>query len=288
MEENASKMLYFSLTVNADVQEADLAEFKLVYMAGFYKAEETFSLLIGAKIEDWETGDFSSYDWDLGTSNKWQITTLHPYEGMYAARSANIGSNKSSSLKLTVEVSQPDTLSFYYYVSCEPGGTNWWGQYSQYDYMSFYINNTKKDSWAGEVSWTKAVYPLATGTYTFEWRYTKDDYQTSGEDLAMIDYISLPGVGKGTTAIKPVMEENVSILCYPNPTSDYMVIATDQLAGFQNGRAEIFSISGQLLRSVMLTTDQTTVNMSDLAAGTYLMIVRNDEQIAKTIKILKK
>lgn len=287
MAENATNMLNLSVTVNPSIQESAIAQFKLIYTAGFYKAEKTFALLIGANIEDWETGDFSSYDWNLGTSNQWQITTTHPYEGTYAVRSANIGNNKSSSLKLTMEVTQPDTISFYYYVSCEPGGTDWWGQYSQYDYLAFYINSSKKDSWDGEVPWTKAAYPLTAGTYTFEWRYVKDGYQTGGEDLAMIDYISLPATVKQPSAVQNYTEEGVNISCYPNPASDYVVISGEQLSGFQQGRADLFNISGQRIRSVELKGNQTTMNMNDLSAGAYLLMIWNGEKQVKAVKIVK-
>ncbi|MBO2526266.1 MAG: hypothetical protein CW341_11335 [Bacteroidetes bacterium] len=287
MAENATNMLNLSVTVNPNIQESAIAQFKLTYTAGFYKAEKTFTMLIGANIEDWETGDFSSYDWNLGTSNQWQITTTHPYEGTYAVRSANIENNKSSSLKLTMEVTQPDTISFYYYVSCEPGGTNWWGQYSQYDYLAFYINNTKKDSWDGEVPWTKVAYPLTAGTYTFEWRYVKDNYQTAGEDLAMIDYISLPATVKHPSAVQNYTEEGVNISCYPNPASDYVVISGEQLSGFQQGRADLFNISGQRIRSVELKDNQTTMNMNDLSAGAYLLMIWNGEKQVKAVKIVK-
>lgn len=287
MAENASTMLTLSVAANPSVQESTVAEFKVVYTAGFYKAERTFALLIGANIEDWETGDFSSYDWNLGSANQWQITTTHPYEGTYAVRSYPIGNNKSSSLKLTMEVSQPDTISFYYYVSCEQGGTNWWGQTQQYDYLAFYINDTKKDSWDGEVPWTKAVYPLAAGTYTFEWRYVKDNYQTGGEDLAMIDYISLPASVKEPTAIENIAGDGISISCYPNPASDYVMISGEQLSEFQQGRADLFNISGQRLRSMTLTDNQNKMNMSDLSAGTYLLIIWNGDQQVKAVKIVK-
>ena len=287
MAANATNMLNLSVTVNPNIQESAIAEFKLIYTAGFYKAEKTFALLIGANIEDWETGDFSSYDWNLETSNQWQITTTHPYEGTYAVRSANIGNNKSSSLKLTMEVTQPDTISFYYYVSCEPGGTNWWGQYSQYDYLAFYINGTQKDSWDGEVPWTKAAYPLTAGTYTFEWRYVKDNSQTGGEDLAMIDYICLPASVKQPSAVQNYTEEGVNISCYPNPASDYVVIAGEQLSGFQQGRADLFNISGQRIRSVELNDNQTTMNMNDLSAGTYLLMIWNGDKQVKAVKIVK-
>ena len=288
MAENTSFMLNLSVTANPSVQESTVAEFKVVYTAGFYKAEKTFAVLVGANIEDWETGDFSSFDWNLGSSNQWQITTLHPYEGTYAVRSAEMGNNTTSSLKLTMEVTQPDTISFYYYVSCEKGTNGWGSQYFWYDYLAFYINDTQKDAWDGEVSWTKAAYPLSPGTYTFEWRYTKDVYQTAGEDLAMIDYISLPGAVRELTAIENVLGDGISISCYPNPASDYVVVSGEQLAYMQQARVDLFSISGQRLRSVAVTDSKTTVDVRDLAVGTNLLVIWNGEQRIKAVKILKK
>ena len=287
MEQNASYTLNLSVSANPDVQESTVVEFEVIYTAGFYKSEESFALLIGANIEDWETGDFSSHEWDLGTSNKWQITTLHPYEGTYAVRSANMGNDKTSSLKLTMEINQPDTISFYYYVSCEQGTNGWGGQYSWYDYLAFYINDVKKDAWDGEVNWTKAAYPLAAGTYTFEWRYVKDPYQTDGEDLAMIDYISLPGAVKQPTAVRNFTEDGALISCYPNPATDYVVISGEQLSYFQQGRADLFNISGQRVRSVALADTHTTMNLSDLSAGTYILLIWNGDKQVKAVKILK-
>ncbi len=286
---DSSVMLNLSVTANPNVQESTVASFRVAYTAGSYQVEKEFTVLVGANIEDWETGGFSSYEWDLGTSNQWQITTLHPYEGTYAARSASIGNSASSSLKLTMEINQPDTISFYYYVSCEQGSTGWWGsQYNWYDYLAFYINNTKKDSWDGEVGWTKASYPLTAGTYTFEWRYVKDYTQTGGEDLAMIDYISLPAAVRETSAVKTIEGDGISISCYPNPANDYVMVSGEQLASLQQGRVDLFNISGQRLRSVAVTDSQTTVDMSDLAAGTYLLVIWSGEKMEKAVKILKK
>ena len=137
------------------------------------------------------------------------------------------------------------------------------------------------------MSWTKVAYPLTAGTYTFEWRYVKDNYQTAGEDLAMIDYISLPATVKHPSAVQNYTEEGVNISCYPNPASDYVVISGEQLSGFQQGRADLFNISGQRIRSVELKGNQTTMNMNDLSAGTYLLMIWNGEKQVKAVKIVK-
>ena len=67
-----------------------------------------------------------------------------------------------------------------------------------------------------------------------------------------------------------------------------MVISGEQLLDFQNGRVDLFNISGQRMRSVAVTDSQTTVDMCDLAAGTYLLVIWNGEKMEKAVKILKK
>ena len=104
----------------------------------------------------------------------------------------------------------------------------------------------------------------------------------------MIDYISLPASVKEPTAIENVLGDGISISCYPNPASDYVVVSGEQLASLQQGRVDLFNISGQRMRSVAVTDSQTTVDVRDLAAGTYLLVIWNGEKMEKAVKILKK
>jgi len=77
-------------------------------------------------------------------------------------------------------------------------------------------------------------------------------------------------------------------MVFPSAASDYVVVAGEQLASLQQGRVDLFNISGQRLRSVAVTDSQTTVDVRDLAAGAYLLVIWNGEQRVKAVKILKK
>ena len=81
-----------------------------------------------------------------------------------------------------MNVSNADTLSFYYKTSSESG----------WDYLKFYIDNTSVGQWSGEVAWTKAAFPVTAGNHTFKWEYMKDGSQASGSDCAWLDYILFP------------------------------------------------------------------------------------------------
>lgn len=274
----------FEIQVSADpsLQQPIAASFVVYYTSGFYSAKRKFTLLIGSEIEDWESGNFESYEWNIGTTNPWQITTDNPYEGQFAARSAAIGNSKTSSLKINMEVTQTDSISFYYYVSCE--GAGYFGDY--YDYLAFYINNTNKGKWAGSIDWTKASYTLTPGTYTFEWRYAKDGYFAEGEDLAKIDYISLP-VSGNPTSIEFITNDVIDVQCYPNPTADYVHVISPSFEN-QNIILEIYNIYGSLIRSQQLNQNDNLIDIQDLSSGSYLFNIKNENNIIKTIKIIKK
>ena len=133
-------------------------------------------------IEDWETGDFSQYEWQFGGNADWLITDQNQYEGVYSAQSGDINDGQTSALSLDYEVYASDTLSFWYKVSSESG----------WDYLRFYVDGNLLDSWSGEVPWNQASYVISAGTHNFTWEYYKDFSVSSGLDACWIDYIVFP------------------------------------------------------------------------------------------------
>lgn len=156
-----------------------------------------------------------------------------------------------------------------------------------YDYLAFYINDVEKDAWDGEVDWTKACYAVSPGNYTFEWRYIKDYMSSGGQDMAMLDYIKLPAYA-GAVAVVSYEEDQVEWECYPNPTSDFVVVSCDQIESLADCMACVYDMSGKLIRQLPLTDNQTTVCVADLESGVYLLEIMNARQKMKTVKIIKK
>jgi subtilisin family serine protease len=136
--------------------------------------------------EDFESGNFLMYPWEMSGNAPWIITSVNPYEGTYSARSGDIGDNQSSSLEVTVQVVAADDISFWYRVSSE----------ASYDYLRFYVDGTQVASWAGTVPWTQYSYAVTSGTHTFKWSYTKDQSVSTGDDAGFIDFIEFPALGE--------------------------------------------------------------------------------------------
>jgi len=172
----------FNITVNPATPIGTSLDFIFNIVAGSYQAEKSFITKVGLILEDFETGDFTAFDWTSAGNAAWTITPTDAFEGYFAARSGIISDSQNSQLVLNYEVSTDDTLSFYRKVSSESG----------YDYLRFYIDDVKKNEWSGEVDWEKVSYPVAAGNRTFKWEYSKDVSDIGGSDMAVVDYIVLP------------------------------------------------------------------------------------------------
>jgi PKD repeat protein len=149
-------------------------------------------------IEDWETGNFTQFDWQTGGTQPWLITDVTPYEGIYCATSGDINDNQESWLSLTYDVYSPEDISFWYRVESE----------DNYDFLTFYIDDVEMGSWAGIVPWSQATYPVTAGTHTFKWRYDKDVSVSTGADAAFIDYIVFPPM-----EIEALFTSDTTVIC---------------------------------------------------------------------------
>jgi len=145
--------------------------------------------LLEAEIENFESGELNSFDWELTGNSNWSIDENIFFEGNNSSRSGDIDNNQESIISITLDITDSGYISFYKKVSCEPTGSQS-GNY--YDYLSFSINNIEMDKWAGDIDWSIESYPVNNGMNTFEWKYIKDQGVVSGDDAAWIDYIVFP------------------------------------------------------------------------------------------------
>jgi hypothetical protein len=165
-----------------------------------------YELVIGSITDSFETGDFSSYDWNLG-NNAWIIDNSNAYEGAYCAKSAIIGHEQYSSLKIEIDVLTAGEIKFYKKVSSEQDA----------DCLVFFVDSRERERWSGEVDWDMYSYKLSKGKHTIEWRYVKDAETSEGNDRASIDKISFPpqSVIKHLNAVenlKAKLQENTALV----------------------------------------------------------------------------
>lgn len=192
----------FNVTVSPAAPVGQIVSVNYSLISGVYSTSTVLALSIGLIVEDFETGDFSAYEWDFGGNADWTITNQNPYEGTYSAKSGDINDDQTSSLFITADVSTDDEISFWYKVSSE----------GSYDYLKFFIDETMLDEWSGEVPWAEASYPVTAGTHSFKWEYYKDYSVSSGSDCVWVDYILFPPFA-GISVLSVFVTATPSLIC---------------------------------------------------------------------------
>jgi hypothetical protein len=177
---NAS--LSFSVSASPSVSVGTVASLVFNATAGAYTANKTESVTVGLIMENFETGNFSSYPWTLGGNLAWTVINTGAYAGTYCAKSGAITHNQTSTMQTTRVLTSGGNITFWYKVSSE--GT--------YDFLKFYVDGVVQGSWSGEVAWTQATYPLTAGTRILKWEYSKDGSVSTGSDCAWVDNIVFP------------------------------------------------------------------------------------------------
>lgn len=195
-------MAEFEVVVSEEAPEGTMANFSVDISAGNYANNHSMMLPLGLVIEDWETGDFEQFEWNFSGNADWEIIEgANVYEGVYSAKSMDIGSSQSATLEIDVDAPAESLVSFYYKVSSESG----------YDYLKFYIDGTVMGEWAGEVAWTYAEYTCPAGEHTLKWTYMKDGSVDGGSDCAWVDYIILPGASSSAPLFADFMADQTDL-----------------------------------------------------------------------------
>ena len=76
------------------------------------------------------------------------------------------------------------------------------------------------------------------------------------------------------------------IVIYPNPTNSLLTLETSEVSFGNLSDIKIFSIWGEQLYSSPINSKTTTIDLSNYATGTYILVTKIGE-IEKTFKILK-
>ncbi len=285
--EGSATIVICSVDVSEDAQPGDIIEFNLEITAdNEFSFTEDFSLVVGLSIEDFESGDFFTFEWQQGGNANWTIDD-ESHEGVYSAKTGSIGHNSTTSLFVELEVSSNGEISFWKKVSTE----------ANYDYLRFFIDGNQQDEWAGDIDWSESSYTVNAGYHTFKWEYDKDGAVTGGDDCAWIDYIIFPPIS-AEVAINEEFLPNVSKLIgnYPNPfnpettinfsvtqNSDFVTINIYNIKGQKIKQFEIGNLKLGINKVVWNGTDQ---NNQPVASGIYFYQLNVDKKVISSKKCL--
>nr|MBA2423077.1 T9SS type A sorting domain-containing protein [Chitinophagales bacterium] len=271
----------FEVSVAATAPYGVDVPFTYTVTAGSYSGVFNFNAVVSPAIETFETNDFSMFQWEMSDDADWFTTSVNPYQGTYCSQSGDVANNESSTLQITLDVQFDDDISFAKRISSE----------AEYDYLQFFIDGQKKDEWSGEAEWTLSTYPVAEGTHTFKWTYSKDGYFSSGSDCAWLDDILLPAYETNVaTAINPIQNSNNEVSAYPNPFDQLTVV------GYHLSKGAIVSVKiyneiGKEIKDLVDGEYQTAGSYqlafdgSKFPSGTYFckVIIGDESHIHKLI-----
>jgi Secretion system C-terminal sorting domain len=88
------------------------------------------------------------------------------------------------------------------------------------------------------------------------------------------------------TGIEEAKGINLILSAYPNPTTDFLTLNVENYNN-QNLSYQLYDISGQLLESNKLYSNQTMIVMSNYSDATYFLKVIDNNKEVKTFKIIK-
>ena len=88
------------------------------------------------------------------------------------------------------------------------------------------------------------------------------------------------------TGLEEAKGINFLVMAYPNPTTDYLTLRIDEFE-ISNLSYQLYDINGKLLQNEKITSDQTSIVMSNLLPATYFVKVIQGNKEVKTFKIIK-
>ena len=259
----------FTIQLGENVPEPFIVPFIHNVYAGAYSYTDTVYLFVGECVEDFETGDFSKFNW-TNSSNAWSVGN-GAYEGSYCAVSkSNLSSGSSCTLSLSVTATANDTISYYRKYTA---GSSWFGS----DNFTFYIDNNVMETVSSTENWSRAAFPISAGTHTIRFVFTRDSYGGSSS-TARIDYINFPM--NGEMAPLAVEEAQRSLLnVYPVPATQQVTISLPSSdKGYQ---LVLFDMNGRQIQHRTITGGNSDyqLNINDLRSGLYLISLYNEDGV---------
>ena len=255
-----SYTLSYDVLVSPTAPLGTMLNIDLNWLAGMYQTEKSFERQAGLIVDDYESNDFTYFDWDTNGGADWIIDNVIYFEGGASAKSGNIEDDESSTLELNINTIEDGFVRFHKKVSTEGG----------WDFFRFYIDGTQMGEWSGEEEWSEEEYYILAGNHTLTWTYEKDYIISSGEDCAWVDFVSVPRTIDQTSSCSAELG-NLNL-------SDTEVITNELFTATSSGNNSNFTQT-----YILTDTDYTIVAINETGefstsvAGTFYVFAINHD-----------
>ena len=239
-------------------------------ITGQYSAEKSIILTVGTVQEDFESGDFSHFNWTLEGDDNWFITDSEAHSGAYSAQSPQLSKHQSASMIIEMENTTDGELSFYYKMHIQHNRAA----------LIIYLDNVVKTMLYGDLDWTQYTMELPAGQHSVKWCYYTAQSGSTEEYVCWVDDITFPG----NTIILGVesVDSDDEIAVYPNPANDVINVKGNDIQ-----YVEIYNAIGLKVVSKNVN-DSESINIADFANGIYFVRIIDKSGNITTEKIIKR
>jgi hypothetical protein len=245
----------FSLATSINTPIEHIANSQIFANAsnGFHETID-FNLMIGFNAEDFESGDFSMFNWTMSGNANW-FNVSPGFEGNDAARSGIITDTMESVLSINMETLEDGYISFYRKISSE----------TNYDFLTFYIDGIVKSKWSGIKEWEQFSFFVQSGQHTFSWVYSKDISVSTGSDCAWVDFIIFPPIGINLAPVLSVTPTSLYQRMPPNSIDSDTLYLTNSGGGKLTYQIGLFNAAGpaKSIAGSSLVTDHSSFYSGD-------------------------
>lgn len=265
----------FPLTLDGDSR----AEVRLVVSSSCGIREDHFWLQGFRAVETFEDAALGAYPWHSPPPYPWRIDSVAS-RGRQALRSAPLPDGMKSVLSISLDVLQPDSVTFLYNVSSEAS-----------DWLYFYVDGRRQGWWSGSTGWRRYAWPLAKGKHLLEWHYAKDGSISQRDDCARLDHISFPlcrwdapyGTPMPDTslAVPRRMASDAPLSAHPNPVADWLTVLFPGSV-----QVAVVNAVGQCVDRFSVT-GTARYSVRHLPAGVYWLVARSDSLLRQKVIVVK-
>jgi hypothetical protein len=251
------------------IRTATAYELILATYSGNYIVMDSYFVNVDSEVEDFETGDFSQFEWQFEGEGGWEIVHNGTFEGQFCAHTTEMDHNCQAVMSLDYDFACDNEISFYLRTSTETG----------YDFLSFYVDEERMGRWAGETGWTRVSYMIPQGSHHLSWIYAKDGGATGGDDCVWVDNIVLPPM----EVVLDVDEDGPSagsgtFTLFPNPSNGDFTVALRQTS-----HVSVFNAIGQQIIGLNKVSGLQRLHLD--VAGVYFVRIsnRNGVEVKKVV-----
>jgi len=182
------QIVEFNGTVSETAPLGTEYQLQVFIYSGEYNYDLMMSGVFGYAVEDFESGDFYLFNWEISGDVNWVIDT-ETASGNYSARTDLMGVNSFAKLSISGFLSEDGVIGFYrkLYANLEIPNNNG-------GVLTFYIDDEQVAAWGGNSDWQFVQYEVDAGPHEFSWEFEKDNDPTDGTDGAWLDRIEFPSM----------------------------------------------------------------------------------------------